>query len=87
MRCPNCGSDNHTVTDSRYRQRGWVRNRVCLSCRYRFKTIERYSYDTMEEVLEMEENKPRLTAKEEQKKENVRRIKELAQKLNIKLQD
>jgi len=42
MRCPKCGCDNDKVIDSRAGRDGGTvrRRRECLSCGYRFSTIE-----------------------------------------------
>lgn len=41
MMCPNCESDQIVVIDSRPHQKNIVyRRRKCLSCDYRFSTIE-----------------------------------------------
>ena len=82
MNCPKCGGTNIGVKVSRKRKRinGWVRFRRCNSCGHVFKTIERYSYDTLQKI-----DKERLTSRQEQKLENVRRIKELAKKMEIRL--
>ena len=82
MNCPKCKSADLRVNDSRERKRvnGWVRYRQCNSCGYAFRTIERYSFDTLQEI-----DQSRLTARKEQKRENVRRIRELAKKMSIKL--
>lgn len=42
MRCPKCGCDNDKVIDSRVGRDGGTvrRRRECLSCGYRFSTIE-----------------------------------------------
>ena len=87
MKCPECGTENQTVKDSRLRLRGWVRKRQCNVCGYEFRTVERYSWDTLEEIENMQKEKKRLTPREEQRRENIRRIKEQAKKLHIKLQD
>lgn len=82
MNCPKCEGINIGVKDSRKRKRinGRVRFRRCNSCGSVFKTIERYSYDTLQKIDE-----ERLTSRQEQKLENVRRIKELAKKMEIRL--
>ena len=43
MRCPNCGSLDTQVKDSRPTEDSSVirRRRVCLSCNFRFTTFER----------------------------------------------
>jgi transcriptional repressor NrdR len=43
MKCPNCGSDNDKVTDSRSLANGESirRRRECLSCGFRFTSYER----------------------------------------------
>ena len=42
MRCPKCGCDNDKVIDSRAGRDGGTvrRRRECLSCNYRFSTLE-----------------------------------------------
>jgi len=44
MRCPNCGSLNDKVVDTRQSKDGSVirRRRECLDCGFRFTTYERY---------------------------------------------
>ena len=44
MRCPNCGSFNDKVVDTRQSKDGSVirRRRECLECGFRFTTYERY---------------------------------------------
>ncbi len=44
MKCPNCGSLNDKVIDSRQSKDGTVirRRRECLECGYRFTTYERF---------------------------------------------
>lgn len=38
--CPNCGSIDSTVADSRPRERAVYRRRRCSACEQRFSTIE-----------------------------------------------
>lgn len=82
MNCPKCGYDSLEVKDSRERKKitGHVRRRKCNNCGYSFRTVERYSFDTLQEI-----DQSRLTARQEQKRQNVLRIKELAAKMQIKL--
>ena len=42
MKCPYCGADNNTVTESRERKEKHYRRRECLSCGKRFNTSEQY---------------------------------------------
>ena len=81
MKCPKCGTGNIYVGDSRYSQtrKGWKRKRQCATCGYSFVTVERYSL-TVEEL-----SSARLSRKEEIRKENIVRIKEMALRLHIKL--
>ncbi len=41
MKCPNCGSEESRVTDSRNANGGLRRRRECLQCGFRFTTYER----------------------------------------------
>ncbi|WP_421930066.1 hypothetical protein [Nitratireductor rhodophyticola] len=40
LRCPGCGKKKHRTIDSRPTFGGIRRRRECLSCSYRFSTIE-----------------------------------------------
>ncbi|MCR4849788.1 MAG: hypothetical protein K5870_00880 [Lachnospiraceae bacterium] len=81
MRCPKCGYENQKVKDSRPRSKGWTRVRECFNCKFKFRTIERYSYDTLQEIPSH-----RLSSKNERNLHNIKRIKDLAKKMNIKLE-
>lgn len=53
MKCPICRMNNETVCNSRVRKDGTVwRRRVCFSCGYKWTTLEKYDYKTLEEVEE-----------------------------------
>lgn len=82
MNCPKCGKDALTVRDSRERKTktGKYRKRFCTNCGYKFRTIERYSYKTIQEIPAS-----KIWSKTERNLQNIVRIKELAQKMNIKL--
>lgn len=82
MRCPKCNSFNLTTKDSRERKtlRGWYRKKLCNDCGYIFRTIERCSYDTYTEIPTQ-----RIAAKTERNLHNINRIKEMAEKMEIKL--
>ncbi len=45
MRCPQCGSDQLTVLDSRPRTDSVRRRRECLNCGHRFSTMEKVVCD------------------------------------------
>ena len=40
MKCPICQSEDHKVIDSRRKENGIFRRRECLSCGFRFNTVE-----------------------------------------------
>ena len=40
MYCPECGSDDCKVVDSRFTERGTRRRRFCNACRHSFTTYE-----------------------------------------------
>ena len=63
MNCPNCETKRIAIYDSRHTQHDVMRKRKCLSCDFRFYTIERYM--TVEELEEIQEEKyqERLHAK------------------------
>jgi transcriptional repressor NrdR len=55
MRCPNCGSHEIVVKDSReHKEYNWIkRRRECHYCEYRWNTLELAESElTMEEVEE-----------------------------------
>lgn len=72
MQCPRCRSINQRTTDSRERFRGWVRSRMCHDCGFRFKTVE---------VMAEDIQKPT------KHDISVNRIKEMARKMGIKLEE
>ena len=72
MKCPRCKSINQGTTDSRERFRGWVRVRRCYDCGFKFKTVELLAQDC-----------PAPSKKDI----GVERIKELARRMAIKLED
>lgn len=82
MRCPNCGKDNNSVTDSRFKvmRDAWTRKRECNSCGYAFRTVERYSYDT---IVEM--HNERISYRKERDRINTERIKKMAREMSVKL--
>ena len=46
MKCPKCGKESQIITlDTRHRPWGTVRRKECLSCLYRFPTIEVWQYE------------------------------------------
>ena len=59
MRCPNCGSLDTQVKDSRPTEESSVirRRRVCLSCNFRFTTFERVQ---LRELLVIKRNSRRV---------------------------
>lgn len=40
MRCPNCGQNEHRVLETREKDEEIRRRRECLSCKFRFTTVE-----------------------------------------------
>ena len=53
MICPNCGSEELKVVGSKPDEKRSVnRRRMCLSCRYRFNTIE-VETDEYEKLIEL----------------------------------
>lgn len=82
MRCPSCGRVAQTETcDSRDRRRTYGRShmRRCLSCGYKYKTVERVdprSFNTFEEYVDSDP---------ERKRANIERIERMADRLSIKL--
>ena len=51
MICPNCGSENLYVKDTRSHDRYVFRKRLCVDCRYYFATCEVAMDDITDDIL------------------------------------
>lgn len=66
LRCPYCRSINTEVKDGkRLRKRGLIRSRYCADCEKRFRTIEKYSKETLIEVEKYEQRNVEVLQREQ----------------------
>ncbi len=54
MNCPNCNHRKLAIYDTRHTQETVMHKRRCLSCEYRFYTVENYMSEEELEVLQEE---------------------------------
>jgi transcriptional regulator NrdR family protein len=61
MNCPHCDGKRLAIYDSRHTQYDVIRKRRCLSCEFRFFTLERYM---TEEEFDDARSESKTTSKE-----------------------
>lgn len=58
MNCPNCNGKRLSIYDTRHTFEAVMRKRRCLSCEYRFYTVENYMSE--EELEQLQEERKQL---------------------------